>query len=125
MSGGHWDYKNDQLAYEIFGWNTQTDCGLTGKEHDVQQKLAMKSNPLSDPELSALVFDVFCLLHSYDWARSGDTDMEDFRKDAQDFRNRWLGTTREAQVRVIVESCVEQLKDDLYAALLPHEEKQK
>lgn len=119
MSGGHWDYKNDQLAGEIFGWYTQTDCGLVGKKHDVQQKLAMKSNPLNDPELSALVFDVFCLLHSYDWARSGDTDMEDFRKDAQDFRSRWLGTTREEQVRIIVESCAEQLKDDLYAALLP------
>lgn len=20
MSGGHWDYKNDELYHEIFGW---------------------------------------------------------------------------------------------------------
>ena len=41
---------------------------------------------MGDPEISALVYDLFCLLHSYDWAESGDTDMDAYQKDVEIFK---------------------------------------
>ena len=45
---------------------------------------------MGDPEISALVYDVFCLLHSYDWAESGDTDMDAYQKDVEIFKSQWF-----------------------------------
>ena len=75
-----------------------------------------KYNPLGDPEISALVYDVFCLLHSYDWAESGDTDMNDYQKDVEIFKNRWFKKTRKDRIKEMIDISTEKLKEDLYQA---------
>lgn len=76
MSGGCWNYMNDSAASEILGYHIYVGYGLDSDKHEKNYKQVIRDNPLGDPEISALVYDVFCLLHSYDWAESGDTDMD-------------------------------------------------
>ena len=116
MSGGRWQYYNDMLAHELLGYNLDVGCGLEGKKHDYNLKDAIHLNPMSDPEISGLVYDVFCLLHSFDWAVSGDTDIEDYQRDAAAFKKRWFKKARVEQVRAIIDICTDNLKEDLCKA---------
>lgn len=79
------------------------------------EKLA-ELNPLGDPEISALVYDVFCLLHSYDWAESGDTDMDAYQKDVEIFKSRWFKKARKDRIKEMIDISTEKLKEDLYQA---------
>ena len=69
-----------------------------------------------DPEISALVYDVFCLLHSYDWAESGDTDMDAYQKDVEIFKSRWFKKARKDRIKEMIDISTEKLKEDLYQA---------
>lgn len=114
MSGGHWDYKNDTLSGYIFGWDVSPNYG---KEGFGQWKKAVRSNPLEDKELSALLWDVFCLLHSYDWYISGDTNEDIYRADVEYFKKRWFRTSRKDILRSIVNTSCDQLKEELYKVI--------
>lgn len=57
MSGGHFDYIDQRAKYEIFGY-----LG------DEQQR-----NVFEDREISELVWDVFELIHDFDYYKSCDT----------------------------------------------------
>ena len=65
MSGGCWNYMNDSAASEILGYHIYVGYGLDSDKHEKNYKQVIRDNPLGDPEISALVYDVFCLLHSY------------------------------------------------------------
>lgn len=119
MSGGYWNYTDRSLASDIFSYYLDTDCGLSGEEHDKALKRAIKMNPMEDPEISGILYDIFCLLHSYDWAKSGDTDMDSYRRDAAEFKNRWFNKERSVQIKETVDICIENLREDLYQAFLP------
>ena len=58
---------------------------------------------MGDRIISELVFDVFCLLHSFDWYKSGDTEEEDYLEDVKFFKKKWLKPMSEARVRAIVD----------------------
>ena len=120
MSGGYWNHMDRTLVNEIFNYYTDTDYGLSGKEHDEQLKNAIKINPLKDPEISGIVYDIFCLLHSYDWAESGDTDMEAYHNDVAAFKERWLNRSRPEQIKEIVDICMDNLRKELYQAYQLH-----
>ena len=66
MSGGCWNYMNDSAASEILGYHIYVGYGLDSDKHEKNYKQVVRDNPLGDPEISALVYDVFCLLHSYE-----------------------------------------------------------
>ena len=116
MSGGRWNYTNDVLVHEILGYYFDVGYGLDGKEHDRYLKDAIHENALADPEISGLVYDIFCLLHSYDWAEPGDTDMDAYQKDVAAFKKRWFKKTRAAQIKEMIDICADNLKEDLYRA---------
>ena len=109
MSGGYFNYSNDNTAREIFGYDTTISYGLEKlKDESVQ---AANDNPLEDHEISELVYDVFCLLHSYDWYRQGDTDYETYQKDVAFFKNKWLrGGSSELMDRLTAQA-IERIKD--------------
>lgn len=102
------------LAHELLGYNLDVGCGLEGEKHDYNLKDAIYLNPMNDPEVSGLVYDVFCLLHSFDWVVSGDTDEDDYRKDVAAFKKRWFKKARAEQVRAIIDICTDNLKDYFY-----------
>ena len=116
MSGGCWNYMNDSAASEILGYHIYVGYGLDSERHNENYKMVVRDNPLGDPEISALVYDVFCLLHSYDWAESGDTDMDAYQKDVAAFKKRWFKKTRAAQIKEMIDICADNLKEDLYRA---------
>lgn len=69
---------------------------------------------MGDPEISALVYDVFCLLHSYDWAESGDTYMDAYQKDVEIFKSQWFKKARKDRIKEMIDISTEKLKEDLY-----------
>ena len=69
---------------------------------------------MGDPEILALVYDVFCLLHSYDWAESGDTDLDAYQKDVEIFKSQWFKKARKDRIKEMIDISTEKLKEDLY-----------
>ena len=112
MSGGFWNYQNDSAARAIFGWSIDVDYGDDGFK---QSKKARRINPMDDKMISELVWDVFCLLHSYDWYIEGDTDKETYLEDLKRFKNKWLKVSQEERFqreidKVLVEARAELLR---------------
>ncbi len=117
MSGGHFDYSNDRLCHEIFGWEVSADYGESGFR---QSKIARRIDPLDDILLSELVFDVFCVLHSYDWWQSGDTCEDTYRKDVQRFKDKWLKQLPEERIKEIIDDELNLTRGRLYNAFFPN-----
>ena len=113
MSGGHWEYNNDNACGEIFTWDVTPCYGMGGKNYKIYSKVARRMNPLEDFEISDLVFDVFCLLHSYDWYRSGDNMEETYRKDVEYFKEKWFKSSRVERMKEYVDSAVSELRQNL------------
>lgn len=113
MSGGHFNYANDRACNEIFGWAISADYGDEGF---AQSKIARKLNPLEDLVISEIVFDVFCLLHSYDWYASGDTCEETYREDVKRFKEKWLKSLSKLHMREIVNEETSRLRGELFKA---------
>lgn len=99
MSGGRFDYKDSMLQSEIFGYADKP------------------INVFEDVEISELVWDVFGLIHSYDWYASGDTSQETYLKEKKAFKQKWFESNREERVRNIVDTAINDLKKELYQSL--------
>jgi hypothetical protein len=119
MSGGHFEYANDRACHEVFNWDVNADYGLgTNPYYDESVKMARKLNPMEDSMLSELVFDVFCLLHSADWYKSGDNCEETYRKDVDFFKAKWLGKPTSKIVDEEIEKALNALRGELEKTLL-------
>lgn len=118
MSGGTWNYGNDTLAGDIFGWGLNVDYGLNREEHKISAMQARKADPLEDKELSELVFDVFCLLHSYDWYNSADTGEDTYRADVKTFKDKWLKRSGQQRIKDEIEKTLSEVSTNLYRDLL-------
>lgn len=66
MSGGTWNYENDHLGQNIFGWNISFRETIGSESYQEELKHIIRGNALNDFELSMLVYDVLCLLHTYE-----------------------------------------------------------
>ena len=119
MSGGYWNYENDRAARTIFGWNMDVDYGEDGFK---QSKNARRKNPLGDKMVSELVWDVFCLLHSYDWYIEGDTCKETYMDDLKRFKTKWLGVPLEEMWLREIDKALTEAKEDLIKTFFMVEE---
>lgn len=95
MSGGRFNYFDNTAKNEIFGWS------------DVPRDV------FEDREISELVWDVFNLIHDYDWYASGDTCEETYRKSVAKFKKKWFDN-RAVRIKQIVDSSIRDLKSELY-----------
>ena len=104
MSGGHWNYMNDTLKNEIFNYPYENK---------------RTNNPMEDVEISQLVFDIFDLLHSYDWYISGDTTEEDYLEDKDKFKKKWLRNKNynEEVLKELIEEEFENKKQEILKIL--------
>lgn len=123
MSGGHWEYKNDDACCEIFDWELNPVYGLGGKDHKRYSAIARQLNPCEDVEMSELVYDVFCLLHSFDWYASGDNMQETYQKDVEFFKQKWFKSTRSERLKGYVDSAVFDLYEKLMKMIADQEAK--
>lgn len=101
MSRGLWDYKDQNLQQEIFGWPTTTT------------EQAMKKNPLQDKELSGILFDLFKVMYSYDGYACGDTSESDYRETANAFKDKWLKKEASDRIRYVVDTSLKDLREEL------------
>ena len=62
MSGGYFEYADRRAKDEIFGYSGDKP----------------KGNVFEDREITELVWDVFNLIHDFDWYQSGDTCKETY-----------------------------------------------
>lgn len=113
MSGGYWEYKNDNACGEIFTWDVTPCYNMGSKNYKIYSQVARSMNPLEDFEISDLVFDVFCLLHSFDWYASGDNMPETYQKDVEFFKQKWFKSTRSERLKEYVDSAVSGLRQNL------------
>lgn len=124
MSGGHWDYKNDDVCYELFNWDVSPTYGIGSKEQKRYAKTAREIDPMEDIELSDLVYDVFCLIHSADWYKSGDNSEETYRNDVEAFKQKWFKNERSDRLKEYVDAAVEELRDKLMVMIGEQEAKE-
>lgn len=99
MSGGRWEYSNNRLLSEMYGY------GCDGKHIP---------NVLEDEELSRLVYDVLVLLGDADYYKSGDTGEETYRERVEEFKKKWLRSSRKDIVKRIVDAKIDELREELY-----------
>lgn len=118
MSGGRFDYQNDNAAREIFGWSVDVDYGLGEGSYDASVRRARRLDPMEDKQLSELVFDVFCLLHSLDWYKSDDTGAETYLADVAFFKSKWLKGRKKSLEKAEIDKQIDELREDLYRSLL-------
>lgn len=89
MSGGRWDYLNDSLSNEVYE-GCYPDYRLSDERVKQISLIARKENPLCDKDISQLLYDVLCVMHSCDWWQSGDSNEEQYRKDVRYFKEKWF-----------------------------------
>lgn len=125
MSGGRFDYMNDTLCNDLFRYSVYPVYGMgNDEEYKRSVKNARGINPLKDKVLSEMLYDMFCLLHSFDWAESGDTDEEVYREDVLYFKRKWLKAVPEDIVKGQIETGLEELREELYRDLIWQEKEQ-
>ena len=91
MSGGLFDYRDTGLCDDITGVYPQV--GLNDAAQPELAKAVRTLNKLEDKDVSEICYDLFCLLHSFDWYRSGDTGRSDYEADVKAFKEKWLIST--------------------------------
>lgn len=101
MSRGLWNYCDQNLKSDIFGWNITTT------------EQAMKQNPFKDKEISGILFDIFDLMYSYDGYACGDTSEEDYREAVKVFKNKWLNSEASDRIRYVIDNSLKDLKEEL------------
>lgn len=99
MSGGHWNYKDEELKDEMFNYSEKP------------------TNVLNDIELSELVWDILNLLHDYDWFVSGDTGEEDWLASKVAFKKKWLSGSRNDRLEKLIEKRLQEVSDELRGML--------
>ena len=115
MSGGHFNYCGDRVCMDMFDGEIYADYGFnTRGDYKDSVKVARNRNPMEDKELSELVYDVMCLIHSLDWYVSGDTNEDVYRKDVEFFKKKWFGKdARTERLKEIVIESSNQIMDEL------------
>ena len=102
MSGGAFNYYNDNLMTEMFPYADNS-------------REARKENPFDDKVMSELCYDFLKVIHALDYYKSCDWSELTYREAVKDFKDKWLfkKMQKEVAMRIVMESC-----DDLRASLL-------
>lgn len=112
MSGGRFNYIDRSLCTEMF--DEWADYDLEGlKDLKDARKRVRRRNRFEDVEISELIFDVFCLIHSYDWYASGDTGEDDYRKDVDYFKRKWFGKTARQRAEKVAKDAIYEFSEDI------------
>lgn len=99
MSRGFWDYKNEYLKDEIFGWMREGE---------------KVPNVFEDKEISEIIFDMFGLLYAFDSYKCGDWGEDSWLEEKSKFKNKWLSQTADDRVKRIVESSLAEMRNEIY-----------
>lgn len=98
MSGGHFNHNYSYMTMQsdIFGYGDKY------------------TNAFEDVEISELVWDVFNLIHDFDWYASRDTCEETWLKKKAEFKKKWFQSERKDRIKRIVDNALKNTKEELY-----------
>ncbi len=113
MSGGRFNYGQSNLGYDMFPYSN-VDYDMGDDDYWESVKGARRSNPMEDKQLSELVFDVLCLIHSVDWYLSDDTCEETYRKDVTFFKKKWLKVKPDDLTKAEIDKSVQEFREEMY-----------
>lgn len=99
MSRGYWNYKNQDLCDNIFGWNSDVDN---------------VPNVFEDKEISQLIREVFYLLYAFDSYKCSDWSEGTWLEVKNKFKEKWLGAPTDDRVKAIVEQVMNEAKAEIY-----------
>lgn len=102
MSRGRWDYKNESLQSDMFGYYAE--------ENGIE-------DIFNDMEVSTLVYDVFGLMYSLDSYLSGDWSKGDYEEDLIAFKKKHL-KNRDEKLKDIIDKETEKLKQSLLKMII-------
>ena len=119
MSGGRFSYKEQSLCYSVFNYDIQVLYDLAGEKAETNRLRAMRDNPLGDKRVSALIYDVLSLLHSYDYYVSGDTSKDCYINDLNYIRSKYLKIQSDKVLEDYVESRCSEIKEQILSELRP------
>lgn len=99
MSGGRFQYADSNARLEIFGYYDD-------------ESLRKVPNVFGDREISELVWDVFNLIHDFDWYDSGDTSEGNWNKSVKQFKDKWFTEAgRKERIDRYINDNAEELRD--------------
>ena len=102
MSGGYFEYTDITASSTIFNNDRPV-------------------NVFEDREISELVWDMFDLIHKFDWYKSGDTDKESYIEAKTSFKKKWFGK-RPEMVKRIIDDAISDVRQELYETYGVHGE---
>lgn len=116
MSGGYFDYVNNRLMEELFGydWNV----------HNKGKKKQPVWDRFDDILISNLVYDVLVLINDLDYYKSGDTSKETYLKSVNDFKRKWI-YSKDKTYHDIIEVEIKDLERRLKQSLPKHSQVKK
>lgn len=120
MSGGRFNYIDQRLTNEMFGYYVDSEYGMgdDNKEYKSTSKRVKQKNTFEDKLISELIYDVMCLIHSYDWYASDDTSEEVYRADVKFFKKKWLKQPlSEEYIKGMIADEMDKVRQDLFTAL--------
>ena len=110
MSGGYFCGHTDRLAEDLFAFQ-YPHYGQNGFS---ESTLARQQNPLEDKTISELTWDLLCVLHAFDYYKSGDIGEDAYREDVDYFKAKWCKPYSKKRTKEIVDAEVAALRAELY-----------
>ena len=97
MSGGYFCGHANRLAEDLFAFSYPHygQKGFSGSA------LARQQNPLEDKTISELTWDLLCVLHAFDYYKSGDIGEDAYREDVEHFKAKWCKEIVDAEVAAL------------------------
>ena len=116
MSGGSHNYISYTLS-SCLNIPTGHYSDIKPDNTGINYKRVIKSNPMHDIELSLLMYDISCLLHSLEWCDSSDIGDETYMKDVKAFKDKGIGrapTARTDECSARIRSYAEELIESYF-----------
>ena len=111
MSGGYFDYVNNRLMEELFGYDWDS--------YNKGKKKQPVWDRFDDILISNLVYDVLVLINDLDYYKSGDTSKETYLKSVNDFKRKWI-YSKDKTYHDIIEIEIKDLERRLKQSLPKH-----
>lgn len=87
MSGGFWDYKNDSLYYNLFGYFEPNDDGDYNDDNDYE--IGRNGKIFESETLNKILKDMLELLHERDYNLCGDIRDETYIESEKKILKKW------------------------------------
>lgn len=106
MSRGFWDYKNEGLKTDIFGWDYNNSSEIADSDTPVV-------DVFKDIMISEIIYDMFSVLYAADSYFCGDWSEDSYREVTNEFKKKWINASPEELTKYFINKKIEEAKKEL------------